>query len=74
MHMVRPIKIRLSPQIERERKRRIAAFGFDAHWPRRMADFLEAGDASGFGFVGVDWEGIVAATAGMRDVVSAAAD
>lgn len=71
---MRAVKIGLSAQIERERKRRVSAFGLDAHRARRMADFLESCYASGFGFKGVDGEGIVAATTGMGNVVGAAAN
>ncbi len=61
------------PQVEGQRKLICAFLGRRLHRTRRMAVVLEARQPPRLGLVGVDGLGVVAAAAGMGDVIDAAA-
>ncbi|MGY3460293.1 hypothetical protein ACVWW5_005743 [Bradyrhizobium sp. LM3.4] len=62
------------PQVEGQRKLTCAFFGRRLHRPRRVAMVLEARQPPRLGLIGVDGLGVVAAAAGMGDVIDAATE
>src|SRR5262245_30694613 len=64
---------RLKAQIECGRRRGVERWRGNRHWPWRVTVRPEARVAARFGLVRVHRKGIVVASAGMRDVIGAAA-
>ena len=62
------------PQVEGQREFNCAFFGRRIDLAGGVAVILEAGQPSGLGLIGIDRFGVVAAAAGMGDVVDAAAE
>src|ERR1700689_5230734 len=65
---------RRSSQIERQRERRIALFGWDRYHSRGVPDIGEAGQTSAFSFEGIDGKILMGAPARMRNVIRTTPD